>query len=42
MMSFEVIEEEMGMMRIVMNETQAARLRFVGGALLPWSQCAYR
>jgi len=30
------------MMRIAMNETQAARLRKSGGALLPWSQCAYR
>ncbi len=42
MASFEVIEEEMEMMRIVMNETQAAWLRFVGGALLPGLQCAYR
>mgnify|MGYP007134646176 CR=1 FL=1 len=30
------------MMRIVTIYTQAARLRDSGGALLPWSQCAYR
>jgi hypothetical protein len=30
------------MMRIVMKNTQAARLRESGGALLPWSQCAFR
>ena len=30
------------MMRIVLNATQAVRLRESGGALLPWSQCAFR
>jgi hypothetical protein len=41
-MLFKSIEEEMTIMRTVMNNSQAARLRDSGGVLLPWSQCAYR
>jgi hypothetical protein len=39
---FEFNWEDKVMMRIVTKNTQAARLRGSGGALLPWSQCACR
>jgi len=42
MMQIQFDQEEMDIMRIAMNKTQVARLRESGGALLPWSQCAFR
>jgi hypothetical protein len=39
--SFEIEMEDM-LMRIVMTNTKATQLRASGGALLPWSQCAWR
>jgi hypothetical protein len=39
---FQSTKEEIVIMRIVTNNSQAARLRDSGGALLPWSQCACR
>jgi hypothetical protein len=38
---FEINLEDM-IMRIVMINFEATRLRDSGGALLPWSQCAWR
>jgi len=39
---FKLNQEDMEIMRIVMNENYATRLRFSGGVELPWSQCAFR